>query len=219
MASLIVLSGGLDSMVAAYVEMAKDRDCKAVTFDYGSKHNDREYQSAIKICTNLKISLTRINLTFINQYFKSDLLKSGGAIPDGHYEATSMKKTVVPFRNGIMLAIAAGLAESLDCTEIVIGNHSGDRAIYPDCRSEFIAAIGSAIKFGTEKNIVVRSPFCEIKKHDIVKLGAENNVPLGDSYSCYKGGDLHCGQCGTCTERIEAFTLAGVPDPTEYQIA
>ena len=128
-----------------------------------------------------------------------------------------MKSTVVPFRNGIMLAISAGYAESTDCDVLVLGNHAGDHAIYPDCTPEFIDGITKAINKGTQKQINVVSPFCNITKTDIVKIGKDLGVDFSLTYSCYKGGEKHCGKCGTCTERKEAFMLAKVEDNTEYE--
>ena len=216
MKALVVFSGGLDSTVALYWTKKQYNEVETISFNYGSKHNEQEYKHALKTCEKLKVKNTRINLDFINQYFKSDLLQSGGEIPEGYYTEENMKSTVVPFRNGIMLAIAAGYAESQNCDILVLGNHSGDHAIYPDCTPEFINGIKEAIKQGTQKNIEVVSPFCNITKADIVKIGKDLGVDFSLTYSCYKGGEKHCGKCGTCTERIEAFKLAKVEDKTEY---
>lgn len=214
---LVVLSGGLDSTTALYWALKQGYEVEALTFNYGSKHNEQENQYAKKTCEKLGIKDTVIPMDFIGKYFKSDLLKSGGEIPEGYYTAENMKSTVVPFRNGIMLAVAAGFAESNGCEAIVLGNHSGDHAIYPDCRPEFIEGMEKAISCGTEKNIKLISPFCNISKTDIVKLGNELGVDFSLTYSCYKGKEKHCGKCGTCTERKEAFEQAGVADPTEYE--
>lgn len=217
MKALVILSGGLDSTTALYWAKNQFDELEAISFYYGSKHNDQEYKYAQAQCKKLGVKLTRISLDFINKFFKSDLLQSGGEIPEGYYTAENMKSTVVPFRNGIMLSIAAGFAESNDCDVLVLGNHSGDHAIYPDCRPEFIEGIKTAIYEGTAKNIGVISPFCNISKTDIVKLGSKLGVDFSLTYSCYKGGEKHCGKCGTCTERKEAFEQAGVKDPTEYE--
>lgn len=217
MKALVVFSGGLDSTVALYWAKKQYNEVETISFNYGSKHNEQEYKYALKTCKKFNIKNTRINLDFINQYFKSDLLKSGGEIPEGYYTAENMKSTVVPFRNGIMLAIAAGYAESQNCDVLVLGNHSGDHAIYPDCTPEFIDGITKAINKGTQKNIKVVSPFCNISKTDIVKIGKDLGVDFSLTYSCYKGGEKHCGKCGTCTERKEAFMLAKVEDNTAYE--
>jgi 7-cyano-7-deazaguanine synthase len=157
-----------------------------------------------------------IALEFINRLFQSDLLESGGAIPDGHYAEESMKQTVVPFRNGILLAIAAGYAESIGAQGLVIAAHGGDHAIYPDCREPFMHAMGSAMALGTYARIELLRPFIAMDKAGIARRGAELGLDYATTWSCYKGGEIHCGVCGTCVERREAFQLAGLPDPTRY---
>ena len=156
-----------------------------------------------------------IPLDFIGRYFKSDLLLSGGEIPSGNYDEENMKSTVVPFRNGIMLAVAAGLAESYDLDTVLIANHSGDHAIYPDCRPAFIDAFDKAAEAGTYNGVRIVSPYCSLSKRDIALRGKALGIDYGKTYSCYKGGEKHCGTCGTCRERKEA--LEGF-DPTEYEV-
>jgi 7-cyano-7-deazaguanine synthase len=157
-----------------------------------------------------------IPLGFIGEHFASDLLQSGGEIPDGHYEEETMKQTVVPFRNGIMLAIAAGLAESQGAEGLVIAAHAGDHAIYPDCRETFMQAMADAMKFGTYAGVQLIRPFIATDKAGIAALGHKLGVDYAQTWTCYKGGDIQCGTCGTCVERREAILMAGVPDPTEY---
>lgn len=214
---LISLSGGLDSTTLLYYLINKGAKIEAISFNYGSKHNDIEIEYAKKTCEKLNINHHIIELDFINKYFKSDLLQNGGAIPEGHYQAENMKSTVVPFRNGIFLSISAGIAESYDCEFIALASHSGDHAIYPDCRPIFTKAMFEAIKYGTEKEIYLIAPFNEITKTDIVKLGNKLNVDFSLTYSCYNGREKHCGKCGTCIERKEAFAEAKVLDPTIYE--
>ena len=216
MKTLVVLSGGLDSSVMLAHIMRENKTVECLFFWYGSKHNDREYSAVLDITDYYNVTLKRIRLDFILNDFKSDLLLKGGPIPKGHYEHESMKSTVVPFRNGIMLSIAAGYAESIDAEQIAIGSHYGDHAIYPDCRKSFTAPMEQAIYHGTEKNIKLITPFGHITKTDIVKIAHELGVPVEKTYSCYVGKMLHCGECGTCIERKEAFALAGVKDPTIY---
>lgn len=215
--ALVVCSGGLDSTVALYKTKREYRRVEVVTFKYGQNHATRENAAVRRICAALDIPLTVIDLSFIGRHFASSLLRGASAIPEGHYAAKTMASTVVPFRNGIMLSVAAGLAESKGLTNIVLGNHAGDHFIYPDCRPEFIAGMSEAIKAGTAKHIRVVSPFCEMTKADVVAVGAGLDVPFEETYSCYKGGKRHCGKCGTCVERKEAFKDAGVQDPTEYE--
>ena len=212
MKALLIYSGGLDSTTLLYEY--KESIALAVTFDYGSKHNAREIACAVENCKRLGIKHLVIPLGFIGQYFKSDLLQSGGEIPEGSYADENMKSTVVPFRNGIMLAVAAGLAESYGLDAVLLANHSGDHAIYPDCRPEFIDAFSAAVKAGTYEGIKVVSPYCNITKRDIALRGKAIGLDYSLTYSCYKGGEKHCGKCGTCVERKEA--LAGF-DPTVYE--
>ena len=212
MKSILIYSGGLDSTTLLYEY--KDSIALAVSFDYGSKHNAREIAYARENCKRLGIKHLVIPLAFIGQYFKSDLLLSGGEIPEGSYADDNMKSTVVPFRNGIMLAIAAGLAESYGLDTVMLANHSGDHAIYPDCGPEFVEGMDKAIQAGTYEGIRVVSPYCDITKRDIALRGKAIGLDYSLTYSCYKGGEKHCGKCGTCVERKEA--LEGF-DPTEYE--
>jgi 7-cyano-7-deazaguanine synthase len=203
MKALLIYSGGLDSTTLLY----EYRDCiaLAVSFDYGSKHNAREIAYAKLHCNRLGIKHMILPLDFIGKYFRSDLLIGGGEIPEGSYDDGNMRSTVVPFRNGIMLAVAAGLAESYGLDTLLIANHSGDHAIYPDCRPEFIAAFDQAVRAGTYEGIRVVSPYCDITKRDIALRGHALGIDYAETWSCYKGGERHCGKCGTCTERKEAL--------------
>lgn len=214
--SLIILSGGMDSVTLLYDK--KDEIAVAVTFDYGSNHNKREEEFAKYHCNELGIEHIIIPLTFIHDYFKSSLLEGASAIPDGHYEDETMKSTVVPFRNGIMLSVACGLAESRELEKVLIANHFGDHAIYPDCRKGFIDAMSEAMKCGTYKGITIDAPYTTITKTDIAKIGKSLGIDYSKTYSCYKGGEKHCGKCGTCVERKEALQDAGIEDPTEYEV-
>ena len=214
--SLIILSGGMDSVTLLYDK--KDEIAVAVTFDYGSTHNKREEEFAKYHCEKLGIEHIIIPLTFIHDYFKSSLLEGASAIPDGHYEDETMKSTVVPFRNGIMLSVACGLAESRELEKVLIANHFGDHAIYPDCRKGFIDAISEAMRNGTYKGITIDAPYTTITKTDIAKIGKSLGIDYSKTYSCYKGGEKHCGKCGTCVERKEALRDAGIEDPTEYEV-
>lgn len=211
---LIVLSGGIDSTVMLH-EYA-DKIALAVNFNYGSNHNQRESECARRTCRKLGIELVEIDLTFMADHFHSSLLEGADAIPSGDYDDANMRSTVVPFRNGVMLAVAAGLAESQGLSTVMIANHAGDHEIYPDCRPEFIDAMAEAIKAGTYEGVRLFAPYTTISKADIVAKGAKYGVDFADTYSCYRGRENHCGTCGTCCERREAFKLAGVEDPTVY---
>lgn len=188
----------------------KEQIALAVTFDYGSKHNAREIECARKNCEMLGIEHIVIPLDFMGKYFKSSLLIGGEEIPEGHYEDDNMKSTVVPFRNGIMLSIAAGMAESRGLKKVMLANHGGDHAIYPDCRPGFVIAMSDAIRQGTYDGIVIDAPYTDITKSDIARIGKRIGVDYRLTYSCYKGGETHCGKCGTCVERMEALRDAGI---------
>ena len=212
MNAVLIYSGGLDSTTLLYE--FKDSITLAVSFDYGSKHNAREIAFARENCARLGVEHLVIPLAFIGDFFRSDLLVSGGEIPEGHYDQENMKSTVVPFRNGIMLSAAIGLAESKGLDTVLIANHAGDHTIYPDCRPEFIDAMDAAASSGTFNGVRIVSPYCNITKRDIALRGRDLGVDFSLTWSCYKGGEVHCGRCGTCVERKEA--LEGF-DPTEYE--
>lgn len=212
--SIIVVSGGMDSITMLYEY--KDRIAQAVSFHYGSNHNDKELAFAKMHCERLGIPHLIIPLSFIGQYFESSLLQGADAIPEGNYDDENMKSTVVPFRNGIMLAIAAGLAETHHLQYVMLANHGGDHAIYPDCRPEFVNSMSDAIAAGTYEGIRIFAPYTNITKADIARHGKELGIDYSETWSCYKGGEHHCGKCGTCTERIEALRLAGIVDNTVY---
>lgn len=213
--SVIIYSGGLDSTTLLYEE--QQRVALAVTFDYGSNHAAHEIACARHHCAQLGIEHLVIELGFMSRYFNSSLLSGAEAIPEGNYDEENMKSTVVPFRNGIMLSIACGLAESRGLKRVLIANHGGDHAIYPDCRPEFIKAMDAAMRAGTYVNVEIAAPYTCLTKADLVRRGAQIGVDYGQTYSCYRGGEKHCGTCGTCTERKEAFREAGIPDPTIYE--
>ena len=213
--SLIALSGGVDSTTLLY-EYREEIAC-AVGFDYGSKHNARELAAAKAICRELEIPYLIIPLAFIEEYFRSDLLLSGGEMQLGDYSEENMSSTVVPFRNGIMLSVLAGLAESRDLQQVLIANHFGDHTIYPDCRESFVKPMGEAITAGTSNGVKLVAPYTGLTKAEIVARGTRLGVPYGKTYSCYQGGERHCGRCGTCRERHDAFVANGLEDPTLYE--
>lgn len=213
--SVIIVSGGLDSITLLYDKA--ETIALAISFDYGQNHSKKELPYAEYHCQKLGIPHITIPLTFMHQYFKSSLLEGAEAIPEGHYEEENMKSTVVPFRNGIMLAIATGIAESHELKRVYIANHGGDHTIYPDCRPEFIDAMDKATSAGTFVDVCVEAPYTNISKADIVRRGTALGIDYAKTWSCYKGSEMHCGKCGTCVERKEAFADAGVKDPTEYE--
>lgn len=212
--TLLILSGGMDSTTLLYDY--KDRISLAVTFNYGSNHNVREAECARYNCESLGIEWIEINLDFMGKYYKSSLLDGADAIPEGSYDTTNIKSTVVPFRNGVMLSVAAGLAESRGLSNVMMANHSGDHVIYPDCRPEFVEAMNKAINVGTDSKVSLSAPYTNLSKSDIAKRGKAIGIDYFHTYSCYKGMEKHCGKCATCIERKQALADAGIDDPTEY---
>lgn len=204
----------MDSITMLYEY--KERIALGISFDYGSNHNAREIPFAAMHCERLGIKHIVINLGFMHQYFKSSLLGGAEAIPEGNYDEENMKSTVVPFRNGIMLSIAAGVAESNGLKYVMMANHGGDHTIYPDCRPEFVSAMSEATRLGTYPGIEVLAPYTGITKSDIARHGKALGIDYAETWSCYKGGEHHCGKCGTCRERIEALADAGIEDHTVY---
>lgn len=213
--SILVLSGGLDSTTMLYEY--KDRIALALSFHYGSNHNNKELAFAKMHCERLGIPHIIIPLDFIGKYFQSSLLQGADAIPEGNYDDENMRSTVVPFRNGIMLAVAAGMAENNGLKFVMLANHGGDHAIYPDCRPGFVDAMSEAIKNGTYEGVQILAPYTNITKADIARHGKELGIDYAETWSCYKGGEHHCGKCGTCTERIDALREAGIEDHTIYE--
>jgi 7-cyano-7-deazaguanine synthase len=206
----------MDSVTALYAAEREHDVVAAVSFDYGAKHNAREIPCAAGHAARLGVRHEIVPLPFVNRLFASALLANGGDIPEGHYQAESMRQTVVPFRNAIMLSIAAGFAESIGASGLVIAAHTCDHVIYPDCREAFMAAMGDAMRLGTHAGIQLLRPFIAWDKGRIAAEGARLGVDFARTWSCYKGGAVHCGRCGTCVERREAFAQAGLADPTEY---
>lgn len=216
---VVLCSGGMDSVTALHWARRMHDVVAAVSFDYGAKHNQREIPFAVEHARAIGARHEVIALDFVNRLFASDLLQSGGEIPEGHYESANMKQTVVPFRNAIMLSIACGFAESAGADGLVIAAHGGDHAIYPDCREDFMRAMGDAMRLGTYAGVELLRPFIAMNKGQIAAEGARLGVDFAHTWSCYKGGVVHCGKCGTCVERREAFAHAGIPDPTTYASA
>lgn len=213
--SVIIVSGGMDSVTMLHE--FKERIALGISFNYGSKHNAREIPFAEKHCKLLGIPHIIIDLAFMPKYFKSSLLNGGDTIPEGNYDETNMKSTVVPFRNGIMLSIAIGIAESNQLKYVMIANHGGDHTIYPDCRPEFANAMSAASQAGTFAQVELLAPYTTMTKAEIALHGKNLGLDYSQTWSCYKGGERHCGKCGTCRERKDALRDAGIMDNTEYE--
>ncbi len=212
----VLLSGGLDSSAALHWAARYHNVVLALSFHYGSRHATHELECAHIQAETLGIEHRVIDISPISRHLKSALLEGGAPIPDGNYDEASMAQTVVPFRNGIFLSIAAGIAESMESDALVIAAHAGDHSIYPDCREDFMVAMSNAIQLGTYAGIEILRPFIDSTKGEIVSIGQKLGVNFAQTYSCYKGGDQHCGTCGTCMERKEAFIAAQLTDPTNY---
>lgn len=215
--AVAVVSGGLDSVTLAYYLKAEGYTLHLVSFDYGQRHKkELAFASACAVALDAKIDV--IDLAGVGALLKGSALTDDIPVPDGHYAAPNMAVTVVPNRNAIMLAIAFGIAvaEKADC--VGIGVHSGDHFIYPDCRKEFIDSFAAMESLANEGGPALLAPFAEKTKAEIVRIGSALNVPYQKTWSCYKGEDIHCGVCGTCTERKEAFAVAQVVDPTVYSL-
>lgn len=216
--AVVIFSGGMDSTTLLY-DLSQDHEVYAVSFDYGQRHK-RELYGAAFIAKNLGIDWRLGDLYGISSLLKGSSLTSPEIkVPDGHYTDETMRITVVPNRNAIMLSIAWGYATSIGAVMVATGVHAGDHAIYPDCRNGFIESLSHSLELATEGYsdcYRIFAPYVNITKKDIVLKGNELGVPWELTWSCYKGGDLHCGTCGTCVERIEAFKLANVYDPTHY---
>ncbi|GEM_PF-92840 len=213
---VLIYSGGLDSTVLLYSLQHEGHAVHALSIDYGQRHK-RELEGARTICRTLGVPHEVADLGGLNPLLAGSSLTSRAlAVPDGHYAEETMKQTIVPNRNMIMLAIAGGWALSLKCEAVAYAAHGGDHAIYPDCRHEFTQAVDQALRLADWNELYLWCPFLNRSKADIVRLGDSLGVPFGQTWSCYKGGRTHCGRCGTCVERREAFYLAGVKDPTRY---
>ena len=212
----VLLSGGLDSTTALHWAHRHHEVVCALSFDYGSNHAARELACARSQAESLGIPYHEIDLRSISAHLQSALLSGADAIPAADYAEENLKQTVVPFRNGIFLAIAAGIAESNGAEAIVIAAHGGDHALYPDCREDFMSAMASAIELGTYARLKILRPFIANTKAEITAIGAELGVDFSHTYSCYCGREKHCGQCATCRERRDSFATAGIPDPTVY---
>jgi 7-cyano-7-deazaguanine synthase len=214
--TVLIYSGGIDSTVLLYDLLNSGHDVQALSVNYGQRHS-KELDCAKSLCKKLNVEHHVADLTALNPLLSGSSLTSPHVqVPEGHYEDESMKATVVPNRNMILLSIATGWAMSTGASSVSYAAHSGDRAIYPDCREEFADAMNSVMEIAGWDKVSLNRPFSSLTKADIVKLGDELGVPFEQTWSCYKGGQVHCGVCGTCVERREAFQLAGVTDPTIY---
>lgn len=218
--TIAIVSGGLDSVTLAHQLHADGHQLHLLAFDYGQRHR-RELPFAQACAERLGADFDLIDLSSLKQILKGSALTDDIAVPHGHYAAPSMSVTIVPNRNAIFLSIAYAAAVAQNAQFVATGVHSGDHHIYPDCRPQFIDSFDAMQRVAVEgcgdPNLRLLAPFVGIGKQDIVGIGARLGVPFAQTWSCYEGGKIHCGRCGTCVERKEAFSLANVDDPTEYE--
>jgi 7-cyano-7-deazaguanine synthase len=217
MDAVVSLSGGIDSATVLAHVLQKETEVRAIGFAYGSKHNEYENKAARAVAEFYGVPFDLVDLSAIGALLKSDLLKSGGNIPEGHYEAESMKATVVPARNMIFASVLAGVAESCGAREVWLGVHAGDHHIYPDCRPDFFFAMWLAVLRGTDKKVSLRAPYLQLTKGEVVFRGLALGVPYNLTRTCYKDQSVACGRCGSCQERLEAFAENKVEDPLQYE--
>lgn len=217
MKAVAIVSGGMDSVTLAYHLLDTQLDLHLLSVDYGQRHQ-KELTYATQCAKKLGVTHEIANLCAINRLLCGSVLTSGGDVPEGHYAKPTMRQTVVPNRNMILLSVAVGYAVSIGASSVYTGVHAGDHPVYPDCRPEFISAASCASERATDGfgNITIEAPFALMSKADIARLGKELDVPFEETWSCYKGGDIHCGRCSTCVERIEALEEAGADDRTSY---
>lgn len=213
---IVILSGGLDSVTMLHDLHAKGHELRAVSFDYGQRHA-KELIFAQNHTHRLKIPHEVIDMGFISTLLNNSALTGDIDVPDGHYEDENMKVTVVPNRNMIMASIAVGVAVNHDFEAIALGVHSGDHAIYPDCRPEFIKALNDVSMIANYKPVEVLAPYIHYSKSEILQLGIALGIDYSSTWTCYKGGDKACGTCGSCRERLEAFEQNDVIDSASYE--
>jgi len=216
MKAVAIVSGGMDSVTLVYYLKSLGMDLHLLCFNYGQRHV-KELQYAKLCAQTLNIEYDIVGMGQLGVLLKGSALTDNIDVPEGHYENENMKTTVVPNRNAIMLSIAYGVAVAEKANFVATGVHSGDHTIYPDCRSEFIDAFNLASQIATDTKIEILAPFVHFTKIEIIKLGTNLGVNYSDTWSCYKGLVHHCGKCGTCVERKEAFMLAKIEDPTIYK--
>lgn len=215
MTTLLICSGGLDSVCLAY-NLAHKKELQAIiSFDYNQKHK-KELSFAKQCADDLAVEHELFDLTSLTHALNNSALTSGIEVPDGHYAEETMKITEVPNRNALFLSIGFAVAIKKQLSRVALAVHGGDHFIYPDCRPDFLQAFNEMEKFSLEGRVELSAPYQAGTKADIVKDGAKYNVPFEKTWSCYKGKEIHCGRCGTCVERREAFFVAKIVDPTSY---
>jgi 7-cyano-7-deazaguanine synthase len=214
---VVIYSGGMDSFTVLNDAVRSGNKVYAVSFNYGQKHS-KELHYAQKVCDELAIPHKIVDITAIHQLLLGSSLTDDIEVPDGHYEEESMKSTVVPNRNMIMLSLAIGYAVSVGASEVLFGAHGGDHAIYPDCRPEFVEKMAAVSRVANYEEVDVKAPFLRSSKTEILRHGLSLGLDYGKTWTCYKGREKACGKCGACNERLEAFELNGVVDSLNYEV-
>ncbi|WP_028116259.1 7-cyano-7-deazaguanine synthase QueC [Ferrimonas senticii] len=214
--AVVVYSGGMDSFTVLHKVIKDGYEPFALTFDYGQRHN-KEIEYAARVCEELEIEHKVIDITAMNQLIANSSLTGQGDIPEGHYAEENMKSTVVPNRNMILLSLATGYAVTVGASKVFYGAHSGDHAIYPDCRPEFVEKMNEVTKIANYDPIEIVSPYLNQSKIEILTDGLTMGLDYGKSWTCYNGRENACGKCGSCVERLEAFSLNNATDPLTYE--
>ena len=213
---VVIFSGGMDSFTVLHRALKDGKEVYALTFDYGQKHV-KEIACASKVCQQLGVAHKVIDISSINQLLAGSSLTDDIDIPEGHYEAESMKSTVVPNRNMILLSLAVGYAVSVKAAQVYYGAHSGDHAIYPDCRPEFVMKMNDVCQIANYEAVEIFSPYLNDTKSDILTDGLKMGLSYQDTWTCYNGREKACGKCGACQERLEAFADNNTTDPLPYE--
>lgn len=214
---VVIYSGGMDSFTVLNRALKDDKEVFALTFDYGQRHV-KEIEFASAVCKDLNVKHKVIDISAINQLLAGSSLTDDIEIPEGHYEAESMKSTVVPNRNMILLSLAVAYAVSVGAEQVYYGAHSGDHAIYPDCRPEFVKKMNDVCQIANYEAVEIFSPYLEVSKTDILTDGIKMGLDYSKTWTCYNGREKACGKCGACQERMEAFNDNNVEDPLEYEV-
>ena len=212
---IVVYSGGLDSFTLLNEAIRSGKDISALSFDYGQKHR-KELHFVEKFCTQESIDSKIVDISSIKELFQGSSLTDDIDIPKGHYEDDSMKSTVVPNRNMILISLALGYAVTKEAEEVWFGAHAGDHAIYPDCRPEFVEKMDSVARIANYSPIAIKAPYITMSKTEILAIGLNMQLDYGLTWTCYEGKDLACGSCGACHERLESFAANNVIDPIKY---
>jgi 7-cyano-7-deazaguanine synthase len=213
---VVIYSGGMDSFTVLHRAVREGKTVHALSFNYGQRHK-KELDYAARVCDSLGIAHKIVDISAINTLIGGSSLTSDIEVPEGHYEEPSMKQTVVPNRNMILLSLAVGYAVSLDATKVYYGAHSGDHAIYPDCRPEFVHKMNDVCSIANYTPVEIMTPYLDVSKTAILTDGLAMGLDYGQTWTCYNGREKACGKCGACEERLEAFSENNATDPLHYE--